>query len=280
MFVIKISEVSIMNKDEKNTLSISEFANLTGITRPNLIFYDKEGILRPAARDENNGYRKYHYSQLSSAYLIQVYRQVGLSLPQIRDLFEKQSVEEERHKMSSQIEKIEQQISFLEQQKFNIQVYEHALQKYGNRQNEDRFSVEEMPTEYMDISPNLNIENSGIRTMNDFLMAARANGMQIDCHIGRMFDRKAISKKDFSLPQFVYFLKHRGPHRKKKGLYLVYTTYSDGSDINDIYTGIFKYLSAHKYNINGNIYEDYPLNGLTASVPSKILIRIMVPIRI
>lgn len=269
-----------MNKERKETLAISEFAKLSGITRPNLIFYDKDGILCPADRDENNGYRKYHYSQLSSAYLIQVYRQVGLSLPQIRELFEKQSVEEERHKMTSQIEKIDQQISFLEQQKFNMQVYERALQKYGNRENEDRFAVEEMPTEYMEMSPDLSGEKKRVRTMSEFLMTARANGMEIDCHIGRMFTKKSFPGKDFRLPEFVYFQKYRGPHRKTKGLYLVYTTYTDGSDINDIYSHIFKYLTSQQYSVNGNIYEDYPLSGLVASVPAKTLIRIMVPVRI
>ena len=54
---------------QKKQLSILEFSRLTGITRDNLRFYDRIGLLKPEIRGKN-GYRYYTRHQLGSAYLI------------------------------------------------------------------------------------------------------------------------------------------------------------------------------------------------------------------
>ena len=66
--------------NQKKQLSILEFSRLTGISRDNLRFYDRIGLLCPEQRGENN-YRYYARSQLNSAYLISSLRllEVGLS---------------------------------------------------------------------------------------------------------------------------------------------------------------------------------------------------------
>ena len=65
--------------NQKKQLSILEFSRLTGISRDNLRFYDRIGLLCPEQRGENN-YRYYARSQLNSAYLISSLRllEVGL----------------------------------------------------------------------------------------------------------------------------------------------------------------------------------------------------------
>lgn len=50
-------------------LTISEVAELSGITRSNLLYYDEIDILKPAYRGENN-YRLYSYQQLELLYII------------------------------------------------------------------------------------------------------------------------------------------------------------------------------------------------------------------
>lgn len=269
-----------MEYKDNELLSIGNFSKLTGITRPNLIFYDKENLLKPIGRNTENDYRRYHFSQISTAYLIQVYRQVGLSLNQIKELLNSKSIEDERSMLQSHISKIDEQIQTLVQQKYNMTVYEGHLLKYGNRDNTNRFTVEEMPSEFMTLSPLLRNTKENLTTMNDFLIYYRAHGMQMDCHIGRMFTKETLSSNDWESPEYFYFKKVNGTHKKKKGLYLIYTTYSDGSDINEIYITVLKYIKQHSYNITGNIYEDYPLSSLLAISGTMHMIRIMMPISI
>ena len=69
--------------NQKKQLSILEFSRLTGISRDNLRFYDRIGLLCPEQRGENN-YRYYARSQLNSAYLISSLRLLEVGLEDIR----------------------------------------------------------------------------------------------------------------------------------------------------------------------------------------------------
>lgn len=68
-------------------LKIGEFSKLSLTTVKALRFYEKEGLLLPASIDEWTGYRLYETAQLEIAAKIKSYRQLGLSIEEIRRLF-------------------------------------------------------------------------------------------------------------------------------------------------------------------------------------------------
>jgi len=68
-------------------LKISEFSKLSHLTVKALRFYEKEGLLKPAAVDEWTNYRLYETSQLETAARIKAYRQLGLSIEEIKAVF-------------------------------------------------------------------------------------------------------------------------------------------------------------------------------------------------
>ena len=68
-------------------LKISDFSKLSHLTVKALRFYEKEGLLKPASVDEWNGYRFYETSQLETAAKIKSYRQLDLSIEEIRAVF-------------------------------------------------------------------------------------------------------------------------------------------------------------------------------------------------
>lgn len=65
-------------------LKIGEFSKLSHLTVKALRFYEKEGILMPASIDEWTGYRFYETSQLADAAKIKAYRQLDLSIFEIK----------------------------------------------------------------------------------------------------------------------------------------------------------------------------------------------------
>ncbi|MGN0679845.1 MAG: MerR family transcriptional regulator [Oscillospiraceae bacterium] len=68
-------------------LKIGEFSKLSLITVKALRFYEKEGLLIPAATDEWTGYRYYDTFQLETAARIKAYRQLDLSIDEIKAIF-------------------------------------------------------------------------------------------------------------------------------------------------------------------------------------------------
>ena len=65
-------------------LKIGEFSKLSLLTVKALRFYEKEGLLVPATTDPWTGYRFYETSQLQTAAKIKSFRQLGLSLEEIK----------------------------------------------------------------------------------------------------------------------------------------------------------------------------------------------------
>ena len=68
-------------------LKIGEFSRLSLTTVKALRFYEKEGLLLPASIDEWTGYRFYETAQLEAAARIRSYRQLGLSIEEIKRIF-------------------------------------------------------------------------------------------------------------------------------------------------------------------------------------------------
>lgn len=67
-------------------LTIGHAARLAGVTTKALRHYDRIGLLRPAAVDPHNGYRRYLPEQVSRARLIRRLRELELPLDEIRRL--------------------------------------------------------------------------------------------------------------------------------------------------------------------------------------------------
>ena len=67
-------------------LKIGEFSKLSHLTVKALRFYEKEGILLPASTDKWTGYRLYETAQLEAAASVKAYRQLGLSIKEIRTI--------------------------------------------------------------------------------------------------------------------------------------------------------------------------------------------------
>lgn len=65
-------------------LKIGEFSKLSHLTVKALRFYEKEGLLIPDAVDDRTGYRMYETSQLQDAAEIKAYRQLDLSIDEIK----------------------------------------------------------------------------------------------------------------------------------------------------------------------------------------------------
>lgn len=67
-------------------LKIGEFSKMSQLTVKALRFYEKEGLLLPAAVDSLTGYRMYETSQLAMAARIRTLRHLGFSLGEIKML--------------------------------------------------------------------------------------------------------------------------------------------------------------------------------------------------
>lgn len=66
-------------------MKINELEKLLNISRANIRFYEKEGLLNPERKD--NGYREYDENEIAILKKIIIYRKLGISIPNIKDIF-------------------------------------------------------------------------------------------------------------------------------------------------------------------------------------------------
>lgn len=64
-------------------MKINEVETLVGVTRRNIRFYEKEGLLSPA-RNSQNGYREYADAEVEELKRIKLLRKLGVPLDEIR----------------------------------------------------------------------------------------------------------------------------------------------------------------------------------------------------
>jgi DNA-binding transcriptional MerR regulator len=64
-------------------MTIGEFSRRSQLSLKALRLYERLGLLRPAAVDDRNGYRRYHESQLYTARLIVMLRLLDMPLPEV-----------------------------------------------------------------------------------------------------------------------------------------------------------------------------------------------------
>ena len=116
-------------------LKISEFSKLSHLTIKALRFYEKEGLLKPAFVDECSGYRYYETFQLGVAAKIKSYRQLDLSIDEIKAVFNgadvKEILQEKFKSLTKEKQIIESRLSIiksiLEDNEMKYQVTEKVI---------------------------------------------------------------------------------------------------------------------------------------------------------
>ena len=116
-------------------LKISEFSKLSHLTIKALRYYEKEGLLEPASVDKWNNYRFYETSQLEIAARIKAYRQLDLSIEEIKAVFSgadvKEILREKVKSLTKEKQVIESRLSrinsILEDKEMKYQVTEKVI---------------------------------------------------------------------------------------------------------------------------------------------------------
>lgn len=95
-------------------MTISQFAKIAGTTRRTLIFYDQQGIFKPA-QIRDNGYRYYTYEQIYQMNFILGLRELGLSVEEIKDYLNDRSSEALNKRLGVLKEKVQTRIKSLQE---------------------------------------------------------------------------------------------------------------------------------------------------------------------
>ena len=76
-----------MKKQDDNLFKIGEITKMLGVTRKTLLVYEHMGLLTPAVKDEQSGYRYYTADNMTQIRSIRSLQKLGLSLAEIAEYY-------------------------------------------------------------------------------------------------------------------------------------------------------------------------------------------------
>ncbi len=76
-----------MKKHDENLFKIGEVIKIMGITRKALLVYEEMGLLTPAVKDEESGYRYYSADNMTQIRSIRSLQSLGLSLKEVAEYY-------------------------------------------------------------------------------------------------------------------------------------------------------------------------------------------------
>lgn len=99
---------------DQQLMTISKFAQAVGTTRRTLLFYDQQGVFKPA-KTTANGYRYYSYDQIYRMNFILSLRSLGLSIEEIKKYLSDNDSQTLNKELSALKQKVQSQIANLQQ---------------------------------------------------------------------------------------------------------------------------------------------------------------------
>lgn len=112
--------------------SIGEISALLGLSSHTLRYYDKIGLLRPAAVNEQTGYRSYAYHQLFTLERIRHLQYLGFNLEDIRQILSDGSMDTYLRFLSRKLRELDAEIEHLTALRDTVEQYRAYYQYYDD----------------------------------------------------------------------------------------------------------------------------------------------------
>ena len=77
-----------MKRKLRNTFKSGDIARLANISKQTLSYYEREGLLKPALRDDNNRYAYYSLTEHHKLEMVVCLRNLGFSIKEIKRFME------------------------------------------------------------------------------------------------------------------------------------------------------------------------------------------------
>lgn len=266
--------------DTSNYLSIGEFAELSGIKRKTLIYYDQIGLLVPIQKAQN-GYRYYDYPQLYRVNMINLFKEIGMPLVEIKDHLQNSTPEQAALLLKRQRERIHQKQQHYDQMARMVDQQLASLEEYALA-DELKFSIESYERVPLFFSsrvyrkPNFRASIS----LSEVYQQSFSAGYQFIYPAGIVFRNSAESSDyvSFESIEVQYYVKVPGADEARPAGKYVICYFYGGTEYLNIFHRTFAYLKENQLRAVSDIYVDVILNGLSAQKFDDFLLKLLVQV--
>jgi len=272
-----------MNNKGVNYLTTGEFAKLCKVNKQTLFYYDQIGLLSPIYKNEK-GYRYYSIKQIELFYVIDLLKELGMSLSEIQEYSKNKSPESFLALMYQQKEEIVKKRKEIEMKEKLIET-KIALLEESLNMDFDQITLQHLPDKTLYLSRNIeNItDDEFVEVISEFI--GEINEAQLDTGypIGGITKREHVMNGDYSNYSYLYI---EQPHPKEgypyfravKGDFLIGYHVGDDKTIGHAYERLFSELERLGLTMGDYVFEEYVYDTLVTNQKEHYVTKIMMQI--
>ena len=262
--------------NDSTMLSISEFADFTGLNEATLRYYDKIGLLSPCYRNGSN-YRYYSFKQTIMVDFIKVLIKIGVPLSKIAREKEGRTPKrvlalliEQHTKLDMRLYELQEAYSLLHTYINNIQV---GIASYDNA-----ISLHTLDALPINLGEEVDYgkHNSIYEPFIQFCNLAKKSRINLLYPIGGYYEDIYAFLNAPSQPTRLFSQDRNGNGIRKAGLYLVAYRKCYYGSYGDLPQNMVAYAMANRLNFQGPVYITFLLDELSTDDDNQFLSQIVV----
>jgi len=272
-----------MNKKNGKYLTTGEFAKLCKVNKQTLFYYDQIGLFSPEYKNEK-GYRYYSIRQIELFFVIDLLKDLGMSLHDIQQYTENKSPEsflsimyQKREEIVKKRQEIETKEQIIETK---IALMEEALQLDLNE-----VKLEKLPDATLYLSRNIeNIHaDEFVEVVSDFINELDELQLDTGYPIGVITKREQILKGEFTNYSYLYIEqpnpKEGYPYFKSlKGEFLSGYHIGDEKTIHKTYKRLFTEMDRLNLSLGDYVFEEYIYDTVVMNHKEQFVTKILIQV--
>ncbi|MDN4494404.1 MerR family transcriptional regulator [Ureibacillus aquaedulcis] len=272
-----------MSKKDGKYLTTGEFAKLCKVNKQTLFYYDQIGLLTPVMKNKN-GYRFYSVHQLELFFVIDLLKDLGMSLGDIQQYMQNKSPEKFLALMYQQKEEIVKKRQEIEAKEKMIEA-KIALMEEASNIPFNRITLEQLPEATLYLSRKIeNItDEEFVEVISDFIEELSVSYLDSGYPIGSITEREQVLKGEYSNYSYLYIEqptpKEGHPYFKAvKGDFLIGYHLGDENTIGTTYTRLFTEMERLNLALGDYVFEELVYDSVVQNQSEHYVTKIMMQV--
>lgn len=267
--------------EKTHLLTTGEFANAANITKQTLFHYDEIGLLKPHYKDAR-GYRYYSYLQYDILIVIDILKELGMTLNEIKQFIETTTPDQMIRLFQEKSIELSQKINKLNQIQQVIET-KISITKQAQRTDFSKITLTHLEKEYLVLSERILDESDYefVRSSSALIEKIERQQLNIGHPIGVMLHKDMIACGDYTSYAYLYNRIHKSAHtyEKPSGRYLIAYHIGDFTSIDKTYLRLLDYMRVNQLEMLDFSYEEYVLDAISVGDFNAYVTRISIPLK-
>ncbi|KAF0824219.1 MerR family transcriptional regulator [Cytobacillus firmus] len=272
-----------MSKKDGKYLTTGEFAKLCKVNKQTIFYYDQIGILSPVMKNEK-GYRYYSIHQLELFFVIDLLKDLGMSLNDIQQYMQNKSPESFLSIMYRKKEEIVKKRQEIEMKEKMIEA-KIAIMEEASHLDFNRIMLQPLPEATLYLSKNIqNISDENfVEVISDFINELQISQLDSGYPIGSITKREQVMKGEFANYSYLYIEqpnpKEGHPYfRAVKGDFLIGYHVGNEKTIGDTYKRLFSEMERLGLTLGEHVFEEYIYDTVVRNDKEHYVTKIMMEV--